>query len=217
MMHPLRKLGNSTLDMLFPPKCLTCGALAEAYCAACRAEIRPAEEAGALPARVAAVRSVGYHEESLRRAVLRLKFGQQVALVGPLARLLAEELRQGLTEWQPDALVPVPIHWRRLLERGFNQSDLLARSVGRHAGLPVWRVLRRTRATPHQVGLSAAEREENLRGAFELTPRHKVHGARLVLVDDVRTTGTTLSECAAVLRNAGAAEVFALTVTFDRK
>ncbi len=216
-MDLLRKLGNGTLDMLFPPKCLTCGALAETYCAACRAEIRPVEEAGVLPLGITAVRSVGYHEESLRRAVLRLKFGQQVALVEPLARLLSEELRALLSEWQPNALVPVPIHWRRLLERGFNQSEFLAHATGRHADLPVWKALRRTRATPHQVGLSAAEREENLRGAFELTPRHKVHGARLVLVDDVRTTGTTLSECAAVLRMAGAADVYALTVTFDRK
>jgi ComF family protein len=121
----------------------------------------------------------------------------------------------GAAGWRPDALVPVPIHALRRLERGFNQSELLAGELGRLAGLPVVRALRRTRYTPPQVGRSRAERQTNLLGAFAGDPRRPVRGARVVLIDDVRTTGGTLSECAGVLRAGGASQVFALTVTYE--
>ncbi len=199
------------VDLIFPPKCLTCGALAEPFCTECRLGIDPAEELP-FPPNVDDVRSVGHHEDPLRRAVLRLKFERKVALVRPLAGLLARELPD---EWRADALVPVPLHWARRLERGFNQSELLAVELGRVTGVPVLSALRRTRATGHQVGRRAAERLEGVRGAFRADPE-AVSGRRLVLIDDVWTTGATLGECASVLEYAGAAAVFALTVTYDR-
>jgi ComF family protein len=198
------------VDLVFPPKCLTCGAPAEPFCAACRLGIDPAEDLPP-PRSIDAVRSVGHHEGPLRRAVLRLKFERKVALVRPLAALLARELDAG---WRAEALVPVPLHWTRRLERGFNQSELLAVELGRLKGLPVLSSLRRTRATGHQVGRRAAERLEGVRGAFRADPE-TMHGRRLVLIDDVWTTGATLAECAGVLRQAGAAGVLALTVTYE--
>jgi ComF family protein len=103
--------------------------------------------------------------------------------------------------------VPVPLHRRRLRARGFNQAADLAR----HLGLPVIEALRRTRATPSQTDLPAAKRHANVRGAFAPRSRAHVDGCRIVLVDDVCTTGATLESCARVLVEAGAREVSALT------
>lgn len=106
-----------------------------------------------------------------------------------------------------DAVVPVPLHWRRQWRRGFNQADELAR----HLGLPIAHVLRRTRATASQADLPAARRHANVRDAFSMRRWARVSGLRLVLVDDVCTTGATLDACARVLRHAGAADVRAVT------
>lgn len=210
----LQALSAALVDLLFPPKCLTCGALAEPFCLECRAALEPAERLTP-PPEVDAIRSAGYHEGPLRRAVLRLKFERKVALVPPLAALLAEELDAVRDRWAPDALAPVPLHWARRLERGFNQSELLAAEFGKQSGLPVLPVLRRVRSTGQQIGRSAEERAQSIRNAFTAQP-DLVRGRRLVLIDDVWTTGATVAECAAVLRQAGAAAVFVLTVTHDR-
>lgn len=129
-----------------------------------------------------------------------------------LARLLAEEAPGllPLTDW--DALVPVPLHWLRRWRRGFNQAEVLARAVGRRHGLPVLRrALRRVRATPPQQGGPEARRT-NVREAFAVTVPVRVEGRRLLLVDDVFTTGATANACAGALLRAGAAEVGVLTL-----
>jgi len=113
-----------------------------------------------------------------------------------------------------DCIVPVPLHpWRRL-RRGFNQARDLAGRLDRPVVDALWRI----RATPSQMSLGAAARHTNVRNAFLMSPLctrgARLHGARIVLVDDVRTTGATLDECAKVLRRAGAREVRALTVAF---
>ncbi|HEU4754386.1 MAG TPA: ComF family protein [Armatimonadota bacterium] len=213
-MAGLRDLGAGFVDLLYPPRCLTCGALAEPFCGGCRSQIEPVEADRELPHGIHAARSAGWHEGPLRTAVLRLKFERKTALARPLGLLLAEQLESA--PWKPDALVPVPIHWLRRLERGFNQSELIAEQLSRASGVPVHRLLRRTRYTLPQVGQSRSHRAENLRGAFALGGRDALRGARLALVDDVRTTGATLLECTAVLRAAGASRVYALTVTHDR-
>jgi ComF family protein len=129
---------------------------------------------------------------------------------------MAEAYRRRELEWKAGALVSVPIHWSRRWERGFNQSDLLAEALGRHLKLPVLPALQRVRKTPPQVGLEATDRRRNLRGGFSVLTPAAVKGRRIVLLDDVRTTGSTLSECGLALRAAGAAAVFGLTVTYDR-
>ncbi|MBX6426783.1 MAG: ComF family protein [Variibacter sp.] len=137
-----------------------------------------------------------------------LKYGDRLELAPMLGRWMAAAGRE-LTAGA-DALVPVPLHWRRLWARRFNQSAALAATVGRIAGLPVaLEVLARVKATPQQVGLSRSERAANVQGAFRVPPeaRPLVEGRRLVLVDDVLTSGATAEACARALLRAGAANV----------
>jgi ComF family protein len=206
---------RGALDILFPPRCLVCDASAEPFCAKCQETILPVADGTPPPEGLDDVRSVGYHQDALRRAVVRLKFHRKVALVEPLGALLAEELARVQAQWNPDLLLPVPMHWRRQWERGFNQAELLAEEVGRWSGIEVQHALVRRKLTDPQVGLSGHRRRKNLIGAFAPNPRYPVMGKRVVLVDDVRTTGGTVSECAATLRQAGAAQVYALSVTYD--
>lgn len=155
------------------------------------------------------------HDELARELILRFKYGGEHYLRRPLGDWLIEALRSDvrLRRRPVDALVPVPLYRRRERERGFNQADALCRRMSRSAGLPVWRALRRVRSTRQQTRLSHEERRSNLRGAFAPVPRRPVVGAHLLLVDDVFTTGSTVHECARVLRAAGAASVRVLTVT----
>jgi ComF family protein len=154
-----------------------------------------------------------YREDGIARAAILLaKHGRRLPLLKRLARLLAEEgaMHVALGEW--DALVPVPLHWARRWRRGFNQAEVLARAVARQHRLPVLRgSLRRLRATPPQQGDIEARRR-NVRDAFAVTAGTDVAGLRLLLVDDVFTTGATVDACARVLLRAGAADVGVLTL-----
>src|SRR5947207_5829173 len=147
-----RQLGAGILDLLFPPICLVCGELAEPFCEGCRAAIRRVGGGGRLPVGLEDARSAGWHDGPLREAVLKLKLGRKVALAAPLAELLAAELA-GAADWRPDGVVPVPSHWTRRLERGFNQAELLAAALSERCGLPVRPALRKVRRTPPQVRL----------------------------------------------------------------
>jgi ComF family protein len=147
-----------------------------------------------------------------REAILLAKHGGRISLLRHLATLLAEEAPGHLTVAAWDGLVPVPLHWGRRLRRGFNQAEILARGVGRRHGLPVLRgALRRVRRTPPQQG-DADARRRNLRDAFAVPDRRIVAGRRLLLVDDVFTTGATANACAQVLLEAGADTVGILTL-----
>jgi len=183
-----------------------------AECGACRADA-PAFDGA---------RSFGLYTGKLRQVVLRLKFGGEERLGVRLGEWLAptwDALPEG-SEFDSPLIVPVPLHASRRRERGFNQSELLARGLVRAlrrqnggAAPQVARgCLRRKRATPPQTGLSVAARRENLRGAFEVVKPDEVRGRAIVLVDDVMTTGATLSACARALKRAGAAQVMGLTL-----
>jgi len=152
-----------------------------------------------------------YRQEGIARgAILLAKHGRRLSLLRPLARLLAESTPQYLSLQDWDGLVPVPLHWMRRWWRGFNQAEVLARAVGRRHKLPVLcRTLSRVRATPLQHGDFEARRR-NVRDAFAV--RRQVAERRLLLVDDVFTTGATANACAAVLLRAGAADVGVLTL-----
>jgi ComF family protein len=148
----------------------------------------------------------------VRAAVLLAKHGGQVGLLRFLGEVLATEAPAylSLAEW--DALIPVPLHWRRRWRRGLNQAEILARAVGRRHGLPVVRrCLVRARATPPQQGDPEARRR-NVREAFRVRHPSRIAGQRLLLVDDVFTTGATVNACAAALHEAGAAAVGVLTL-----
>jgi ComF family protein len=152
-----------------------------------------------------------YREDGVARAAILLaKHGGRLLLLRRLARLLAEEAPQYLALRDWDGLVPVPLHWVRRWRRGFNQAEVLARAVGRRHGLPVIpRALHRTRLTPRQHG-DFETRRRNVRDVFVV--RIDVAGRRLLLVDDVFTTGATADACAATLLRAGAAAVGVLTL-----
>lgn len=159
------------------------------------------------------LRSAGLYEGALQRLVLKFKFGGREDLARPLGRMLsdfwADEGRLGPV----DGVVPVPLHWVRQRARGYDQALLLARVFGHGTGVAVWEgVLRRRRATKPQTELGRDARQENVRDAFDVKRRDAVRGKRILLVDDVCTTGATLESCARALRAAGARHVGALTV-----
>ena len=149
------------------------------------------------------VYSFGSYEGSLRRLIHLFKFEGMQPLRKPLGEFLALALPR---ETNFDAIVPMPLHWRRRWERGFNQSELLAAEIGRRWNAPVRRIVRRKRATAPQAGLTSAQRRLNVRGAFSVKPG-SLKGMRILLVDDVLTTGATASACARALKRAGASHV----------
>ena len=128
---------------------------------------------------------------------------------------LADALAQEVLLYLPEGyglLVPVPLHANRLQERSFNQSELLVRSLSRMSGMPWQNCLIRVRDTPHQTGLGRAERLQNLHNAFDLRKGATVQGKKIILIDDVFTTGTTLLSCARVLHQHGAKEIVSCTL-----
>ena len=154
--------------------------------------------------------SLGPYEGPLGEVVRTLKFRRRRELTKPLAQLLAETLRRQDFTQHIDLIVPVPIHWRRRFGRGFNQSELIAEHLGRFLRLPVTkRNLRRIRHTKPQTKLSRSERLKNPRGAFRVRRPGDVKGKNVLLVDDVMTTGGTMTECARELRKADAKAVYA--------
>jgi ComF family protein len=149
------------------------------------------------------VHCVGLYDLALRKAIHQFKFNQRVGLDRPLAKLLARVIAD---DGQFELIVPLPLHPRRLRQRCYNQSQLLAKEIGRLCGLPVAsRLLLKQRDTPPQQSLSARDREVNLRSAFGMS--RCLSGERVLLVDDVMTTGATASAAGRMLLQGGAGEV----------
>lgn len=154
-------------------------------------------------------RSAGVYEGKLREAILLYKYGAIEYLARPLARF-ASSLNGEI--WDVDCIVPVPAHRKRIRERGFDHTLELAKELGRIKGISVKRVLKRTRYTPPQAGLSRTDRLKNPRGSFSI--REKFPCKKVLLLDDVWTTGSTIREASSVLKNAGYT-VLALTIARD--
>jgi ComF family protein len=147
-------------------------------------------------------------DEISRALVHALKYGDRLDLAPMLGRWLAHAGSELLAD--ADALVPVPLHWRRYWARRFNQSALLAAAVSKRSGVPLASgALKRVKPTPQQVGLSRSERAANVQGAFRVPPEGKalVAGRRLIVIDEVLTSGATVEGCARALLRAGAANV----------
>lgn len=155
-----------------------------------------------------------YDNELLKKIIHGLKYKFVEDLASPLGTLLIRELKK--VEGQigkPDFIVPVPLHRKRLLERGFNQSELLALKILEYFEWPVENtVLLRTRMTAPQVSQDEAGRKENVGNAFSAVDPSKILNKKIVLLDDVFTTGATMEECAKVLKSAGAKEVLGLAL-----
>lgn len=234
----LRRLTHRTLDTLFPPRCFACDSLTGeqgSLCADCWAEVDfisapmclrcgmpfPHETGDAGECMVCltdappydAARAVFRYEGGSRRLITGYKYYDRTLATPMFARWLA---RAGAAQLaQTDVIVPVPLHRWRLLRRRYNQSALLARELGRISHVPVCvDALQRTRHTPQQAGLTREERLENVRGAFAASPKKtsQIEGKRVMLVDDVLTTGATLHACTDALKAAGAQAVYILTL-----
>jgi ComF family protein len=235
----LARILDGVIAVAIAPQCAACNRILDTplegpVCAACWSAVRPVsspycqlcgdplqswrvlstiDELCARCRRVkptfSCARAAGVYEGSLREIIQAFKYDDRRSLAEPLAGMIHRECADILRG--ADLIVPVPLHpWRRW-RRGFNQAEELAR----YLDLPMCNALWRTRATLPQAGLRPAQRRRNLRGAFRLSPLlvpERVRGARVVLVDDVRTTGATLDACARVLVTAGAREVRAVTV-----
>ncbi|BCS55147.1 amidophosphoribosyltransferase [Geobacter sp. SVR] len=160
-----------------------------------------------------AARSALLYEGGGRELIHAFKYHYRTHLRRPLALLAVEQLSEFVALQTPDLIVPVPLHVRRLRSRGFNQAVLLAEPLAREWGLPLKRrLMRRVRWTRPQIELDAGERRANVRGAFAVDNPSQVTGKRILLVDDVFTTGSTVDECARVLKKAGACHVTVITM-----
>ena len=206
--------------------CLTSPEAIEAdyFCTACQTPFRnsmPLDQQGVCRACRAGLRgfdravTFGFYEGTLRSLIHLFKYAGMRPLARPLSRLMQRALP---VDQAFDAVVPVPLHWRKKLRRGFNQAELLAREISRQRGVPVAGALRRKRPGGVQASLSLSERRRNVAGVFEARPRVPVSGKRILLIDDVMTTGATASACAVALKRAGAKSVALLTLArVDRR
>ena len=163
-------------------------------------------------------RALGAYDGSLQDAIHRWKYQGKIALTSFFGEWMTERLYH---YWDPnffDLLIPVPLHPRRLRERGFNQALLLVKELSRRTGIPYGKkILQKGRPTVPQVNLNGVEREKEVRGAFHLIGEEEVEGKSILLVDDVYTTGSTVNECSKVLLAAGAERVDVLTLAHALK
>jgi len=222
------------LDALYPRRCVGCGGFSqEPFCAPCAGMLprvvapvcpRCGAPIGELPDcaycrgytyRFDRAVCVGLYEGPLRRAIIHLKFRRWLRAVEPLAALVVETLTHPETAAlrEVDGLVPMPIHAFRHAQRGFNQAEEIARAVSQQIGVPLMlRVVRRRFYRRPQVGLTGTERWQNVQGVFEVVQPEAVNGKRLLLLDDVFTTGSTFDACTDALKRAGAVEVIAVAL-----
>jgi ComF family protein len=229
---------NHALDFFFPPQCLNCQARVPTHgtlCLTCWQGVKfisaPMCHACGLPfefeiakdalcgdclkelPHYAQARSVFVYNDASQALITQLKFNDQLHLAsiyGPwLVKTGGELIRD------TDIIVPVPLSWQRFVSRKYNQAALLANTLSRKTGLPIIPdALIRKKHTPPQTGLSRKQREDNMKGAFAMNPRYKnnIKGKTVLLIDDVLTTGSTVSACAAILLKSGAMRVNVLTL-----
>jgi ComF family protein len=214
----LFRIWKTFLDLLYPPRCGGCGVVGQGlWCAVCqkRAKLYRADEVmSELPMTAGAplvVVSAAPFGPPLREAIHGFKYEGIPQMAEVFGQLMRDAWSQAMLE--VDAFVPVPLHKRRFGERGFNQSELLAKQVSRNqtAGVEPG-ALQRIRYTNQQAHLTKEQRRDNVNGAF-VADAALVRGKRLCVVDDVFTTGATLRECATALFQCGASNVYALTLT----
>lgn len=237
----VRHLWDEALNLLYPPTCCGCRqpTAQPQFCLRCQAEIRaprsplclvcgvPFATVGDIDHRCGRCLAATPHygraracavyvaadgaDHPLKSVLQRYKYHPDVSLARPLGRLLAE--RCPLPARTYSVIVPVPLHLARLRWRGFNQSQLLARALARLTGVPMDPFsLERVRPTRPQVELDQAERRRNVKRAFQVTRAERIRGQRVLLVDDVYTTGATADDCSRALMRAGAAAVDVLTL-----
>lgn len=209
------------LDFFFPPRCAFCRKLVETgeihVCDACRPKL-PYTRPGDVQKKDFIKTCVApfYYEKEVRSALLRYKFGQKPGYAAAFAEFVAVRIREDLKdEW--DLLTWVPVSRLRLRQRGYDQAELLCSAVGKELGVEPMRLLVKQRHTKAQSATGSAEkRRANISGAYRICDNVDVKDKRILLIDDIITTGSTLSECARTLGIAGAASVVCATAARQR-
>ena len=229
----VENLGRSVLDFVFPLRCPGCGKTGTWFCEDCLSKLAFLETFSCAVCGKDAISgithpacqnkytldrlvSVYQYEGAIREAIKWLKYKDVTGLAKILADLMVEEVRElGIEFGSETTIIPVPLHWKRVWTRGFNQAELLARPFGKSLGLEVREdLLRRKRDTEPQIKLKYDERRENVSGAFVVpeSKEEEVEGRDFLLIDDVCTTGATIDACANALKRAGARYIWALTL-----
>jgi ComF family protein len=230
MFPVLARAADRALDIALPAKCVGCGREGEPVCRACtrlldvRLDLPPGTLIGLpadIPDAILQLEWCAPYTGAVRRALHDLKYAGEKRLAQPLGEAIAR--RWARAGAGGDVLVPVPVHADRLAKRGYDQAELLARHAAVALGLPMAPILERTRATTAQFDLDRRRRATNVIGAFRVRPGPRgtdvarlLEGRWIVLIDDVATTGATLSACADALLRAGAMAVSAVTVARER-
>lgn len=219
----------TAIDVIFPPNCAGCGVAGTRWCDICQSSTpkvspqhcsdcgRPGEQ-GELckhcenePFSFTACRSWGMHRGPLREAVLKLKYRRDLGLGEIMAKNLADVVKEN--DWQFDLISPIPLGKRRLKERGYNQAGLLARPLAWELKIDYLpKNIKRIRETTSQVDLNRGERIENVEGAFWANPK-RLGGKRILIVDDVMTTGATVNAVSKAALSAGAEKVYVVTLS----
>ncbi|MEN6621748.1 MAG: ComF family protein [Smithella sp.] len=237
----IKGLFNDVCDIIFPPQCLACTEIINQpakkhFCSDCFEKINFITDnfcpICGMPYLVnpagrhvcgsclenkpyyCQARAVAAFETVIMDTVHKFKYGRNISTGHALGSFMADFAFPDFDFSEFSLLIPVPLHVNRLRERGFNQSLLLANQIGRKYKLPVdFSLLKRSKSTLTQTGLNKAEREKNVKGAFTVVDGEKIKGKKIILIDDVFTTGATINECAKVLFKAGAQKTAVLTLS----
>lgn len=215
------KLWESILNLFFPLKCPFCGRIVEepAPCARCRKELPWVESGGVLRRLPGGAECVSplYYEGRVRDCLLRMKFHDYPAAAEPLGRLIAQCAAEELSG-RFDVVTWTPVGPKRLKKRGYDQARLLAESACRCWETAPERLLTKRRDNPAQSSLESADaRKRNVKNVYSPAPGARIAGRRVLLVDDIVTTGATLSECARILQENGAADVVCAAAATPRR
>jgi len=241
--HPVLKrmwnLYQEFLEFFFPPFCLSCEERLsrgdEFFCSVCYRAFEPiplplCDVCGAplgnrviekrycpqcptRPVYFDQARAPLLYHGPVVQGILALKFRYQIELAEFFARILVYYLNMELKTGVFDAIIPVPLHFRRYVHRGYNQAGQIGKELSRYTGVPLWEnLVRRTRHTSPQTRLEHSRRFQNVEGAFELVYPEPIKGKHILLLDDVYTTGSTLNACAKALREGGIGKITALAV-----
>lgn len=215
------KFLDCLLDLLYPPRCAFCHRLlrlsGENVCKDCLSGLPYtgdlAERTGLK--HIKSCVSPFFYEKTVRDSLHRYKFGQRTGYAGIYAGFMVKSIDENRISC--DIISWAPVSRQRLRSRGYDQSELLARKISALTGIPCKRLLIKQRHTrPQSLTKNAVQRRENVKGAYRCCDPDSVHGKRILLVDDILTSGSTLSECAAILKDAGADEISAVTVARKR-